>query len=99
VGRIGGDPQSTGHQMVADRTTDARLCRLAEYHIRVSTDRSKGYAVLLTRAQASAAREAYLNDAIECYRRELGSPGSYAAIAVSIFEARLRSCHRPAVAA
>jgi hypothetical protein len=82
--------------MVADRATDARLCRLAEYHIRVSIDRSKGHAALLTRAQASAAREAYLNDAIECYRRELGSPASYAAIAVGIFDAELRSFSRPA---
>jgi hypothetical protein len=86
--------------MVIDRVTDATLLRLAEYHIRVSTDRTGGHRVgLLSRAQTSAAREAYLNDAIECYRRELGSPRSYAAIAVDIFEARLRAFNQPAVAA
>jgi hypothetical protein len=83
--------------MVADRATDARLHRLAEYHIKVSTDPSKGHAALLTRAQAFAAREAYLNDVIECYRHEIGSPRSYAAIAVGIFDAELRSFGRPAV--
>lgn len=86
--------------MVIDRATDATLYRLAAYHIRVSADRSTGQRVLLlSRDQSSAAREAYLNDAIECYRCEHGSPRSYAAIAVDIFEAKLRAFHQPAVAA
>jgi hypothetical protein len=85
--------------MVADQATDAMLYRLAEYHIQVSTDRSKGHAGRLSREQAFAAREAYLNDAIECYRSDLGSPGSYAVTAVGIFEAQLRSFDQPAVAA
>ena len=83
--------------MVAHRATDAMLHRLAEYNIRISADRSRGYTGLLSREQAFAAREAYLNDAIECYRSELGSPGSYAAIAVSIFDTQLRSFNRLAV--
>jgi hypothetical protein len=86
--------------MVIDRATDATLFRLAEYHILVSTERSKGQRVSpLSREQTSAARDAYLNDAIECYRREHGSPRSYAAMAVNIFEAKLRAFNQPAVAA
>jgi hypothetical protein len=86
--------------MVIDQATDATLFRLAEYHIRVSTDRSNGHrASLLSRAQSSAARDAYLNDAIECYRHEHGSPRSYATNAVAIFEAKLLAFNQPAVAA
>jgi hypothetical protein len=85
--------------MVADRATNAMLYRLAEYHIRISTDRRMGHPAPLSRAQACAAREAYLNDAIECYRHEHGSPRAYAAIAVGIFDAELQSFGRPAVAA